>query len=320
MRQKLKKKLYWLEHSSMGGPLAPVMIFDAVGFEVGEIGFWATYDDSKRFTENTLRRLEVYQPDLVVFLTLPSQVSTVNEPPEWIKIRKHIRTSSNLQHTKIMALFGVDEIISEDEEIWKQEYDFFTKLPFRVIEYARIAKQLMGEQIEGFEGINYYLSLGGQSANGNWLLQDYLVNDKADKDESKPEAEGQFAYVPRTRLLRVDDQGKYTWQADGIQAKIPTYLVYLIKSLSIWREGLSISEMERLTYLAQQATPEHQLLIGANETLLQVEPEIIRTVLEQAQQAGGWRIFIIEHLWFEIVPNPDFDKVVYEGSQSFLMM
>jgi hypothetical protein len=78
--------------------------------------------------------------------------------------------------------------------------------------------------------------------------------------------------------------------------------------------------MERLTYLAQQATPEHQLLIGANETLLQVEPEIIRRVLEQAQRAGGWRIFIIEHLWFEIVPNPDFDKVVYEGVQSFLMM
>lgn len=310
------KKLFWLEHSPLGGPLIITPPFEAVGFDAKENGFWQP-NYPNVFTDRIFPRIEIAQPDLIVFLMMGKDTE---EPSEWIRACQLIRENLKLKHTKIMAILGSGEITPKQKTVWSQQYDFFTTLPFKVIEYARIAKQLVGEQIKGFEGINYYLSLGGRFSNGNWSLQDYLVNDQADKDELKPEAEGQFAYVPRTRLLTIDNQGKHTWQVNSIQAKVPTYLVYLIKSLSIWREGLSTSEMERLVYLAQQATPEHQLLIGANETLLQAESEAIRQVVEQAQQAGGWRIFIIEHMWFEIVPNQNFDKVVYEGEQSFLMM
>ncbi len=164
----------------------------------------------------------------------------------------------------------------------------------RCIEHARVAKRLIGEEIKGFEGVNYHLR-----HNGNWKIQDYLLNTKLSKDEVQPDAVGQFAQKPNTRLLATNTQDGYIWIADSIQSRTPTYIVYIIKSFQAWKEGLSKSEFERLRLLTEKNPSDHQFLIGANDTLLQAGGETVVQVLEQAQKAGGWQVFINEHLWFE---------------------
>ncbi len=308
-------KLYWLEYSTLGGPLIITKPFEVVGFETKEDSWEPSYPD--RLTERIFSDIEIYQPNVIVFFKSP-EIRT-EEPPEWITVCQRIRENPNLQHTRIIAILGRGEITPKQTAIWNQRYDFYTRLPFRVIELARVAKQFVGEQIKGFEGINYYLS-SGRRPNGSWTVQSYLVNELVPKDDLQPDVKGQFARPPRTRLLVVDEQGKYNWKADSIQIETPTYLIYLVKSLPAWQNGLDSLDRKKLIRLAQQATSAHQLLIGVNETLLEIEPEIVVQILKQAEESGGWQLFINEHMWFEIVASDQDFRAVYEGGEPFFMI
>lgn len=306
---KKNKKLYWLEYTDCG-PLIVTKPFELVDFEVKNMG-WSP-DFPNTLMEDILPEIETWRPDIVVFWMAMGywKPFAEEEPREWIMACQAIRGHPHLQHTKIMAFLGLEKSTPEQEEVWRRRYDFYTLGPLRVIEHARVAKQLVGEELRGFEGVNHYLL----TRNGTWKVQDYLLNERTNRDVLRPNAEGQFAKIPRTRLLTITPQGNYTWIVDGIQAETPTYIIYVIKALRAWREeGLNVAEMEWLSTLAVMTKPDHQLLIGANDKLLQAGPETVTRVLEETRQAGGWQVFINEHLWFENIPNPLFVEVVYEG-------
>lgn len=308
---KASKKLYWLEYSDAGPLRIGPLFASAVGFNV-RFNSWNP-DYPNMLMENIFPDIETWQPDIVAFWMLG--MTQLDEPAEWITACQFIRNHPNLQHAKIMAFLKLDKSTPEQETIWHQRYDFYTRLPLRVITHARVAKQLVGEEIKGFEGVNYYLTLHGE-----WKIQNYLLDEQASKNELRPDVEGQFDTMPITRLLTTNKKNGYAWLANSIQAKTPTYLVYVIKELSAWQKGLDQAERERLVALAKMATPNYQLLIGANDTLLQAGLPAIARMLEQAQRAGGWQVFINEHLWFESIPGSEFTKVVYEGDKSKILM
>lgn len=286
------RKLYWLEYTD-AGPLIIRTPFEAVGFEVQANGWGPT--DPERLGKVIFPKLEDYRPDLIIlWMSRGYYKHFTQEPTEWVTTCRRIREHPKLQHTKFMVFLAVKGITPEKEAIWSKRYDFYTHGPVRCIEHARAAKRLIGEEIKGFEGVNYHLR-----HNGNWKIQDYFLNTKLSKDEVQPDAVGQFAQKPDTRLLATNTQDGYIWIADSIQSRAPTYIVYIIKSSKAWKEGLSKSEFERLRLLTEKNPSSHQFLIGANDTLLQAGGETVVQVLEQAQKAGGWQVFINEHLWFE---------------------
>lgn len=306
---KNSEKLYWLEYTDCG-PLIITKPFEVVGFKVKDMGWHPDFPNV--LMEDILPEIKTWRPSIIVFWMAKGywEPFTGEEPNEWITACQIIREHPHLQHTKIMAFLGFEESAPEQEDVWRQRYDFYTTGPLKVIEHAKVAKQLVGEELKGFEGVNYYLL----TRNGSWKIQGYLLNEQRDRDALQPDAEGQFARIPRTRLLTTDQQGSHAWIIDGVRTETLTYIVYIIKALQVWQEEeLNAVEIKRLSTLAGMAQPGNQLLIGANDILLQTGPKTVGRVLEQAQQAGGWQVFINEHLWFENIPNPLFEEVVYEG-------
>lgn len=307
------KKLYWLEYTICGRFCSPILMkqpFEVVGFQTKWSSWYPDIPDV--LAAEILPEIETWQPDIILFWMGPAYSKPLvgEEPPEWTATCHHIRENLNLQHTRIMAFLGFEESTLEQERAWRKQYDFHTTNHLRVIEHARIAKRLIGEEVRGFEGVNYYLV----NRNGNWNIQDYLLDEEAVRDESQPDAEGEFDRVPATRLLATTSSSDYAWVANGIRAGTPTHIVYLTKSLRAWREGkLNIAEMKRLSTLASRAESGYQLLIGANETLLQAGSDGVVEVLKQAQHVGGWQVFINEHMWFEGMPGTLFNEIVYEG-------
>ncbi len=178
----------------------------------------------------------------------------------------------------------------------------------------RIAKRLVGEELGGFEGVNYYLL----KCNGSWTIRDSVLQGQTMAPIPQADVRGTFARPPKARLLAGASQGGYRWIENGIQAMTPTDIVYVIKSLEDWQqEGLSAMEVERLSAIAGMAISNSQLLVGANIGLLEAGSDVVQRVLEQAQEAGGWRVFVNEHMWFEIMPLPvgSFSLIVYGEAQ-----
>lgn len=303
------KKLYWLEYTD-AGPFIISTPFEAVGFHVRSNGWGPGYPDY--LLKVILLEIETWRPDIIVFwmdrdpFRRNYEHFFTQEPTEWIAACRLIRENPKLRHTKIIALLGFKESSPEQEAAWRERYDFYARWPLRAIEHARIAKQLVGEEVKGFEGVNYHLR-----RNGNWKIQDHLLMERLIQGQVQPDAVGQFSSRPHTRLLATDLQGNYEWIVDGIKSETPTHIVYVIRSLREWQQGLSTSEIARLTALAEMSTPDCQLLIGANDILLQTETEIVVRILEQTRQAGGWQVFINEHLWFEGLRVGDVERFCY---------
>lgn len=290
------KKLLWLEcvNADEGTPLMLLgSYFLAAGFNV-RFDYWVVYSGS--LMKRIFSEIETWRPDIICVL-FSKRIG--EEPKEWIEFCQYIRSHPKLQHIKIMAFLYSHGVTSTQEAIRRKLYAFYTydtKI-FEDLELAKMAKQLVGEKLKGFEGVNFYLN--NIDFKGNWKMLDYLQNDKSGIEELLPDAEGQFAKKPRTRLLIANGQGGYTWDKTGVQVGTLTYIVYFIKELQEWQVGLTDSEKGRLVQLAQTITPQQQLLIGVNDLLLQSGLTSIIQVIEQAQQAGGWQIFINEHLWRE---------------------
>lgn len=290
------KKLLWLECVN-GNEGTPLMLlasyFRAAGFNIRS-DYWVLYSGSLK--RRIFSEVESWRPDIICVLF---SKHIEKEPNDWVEFCQRIRNHPNLQHIKFMAFLYPHDVTPQQEAIRRQQYDFYTynvKI-FEDLELARITKQLVGEKLRGFEGVNFYLNK--IDFKGSWKMQDYLQDDESNIEESLPDAEGQFAQQPRTRLIITTEQSSYSWNITGIKAGTLTYIVYLIKELQEWQAGLTDSEKSRLAQLAQMSTSQQQLLIGANDLLLQSGLTSIIQVIEQAQQAGGWQIFINEHLWRE---------------------
>ncbi len=307
------KKLYYLEYTD-SALLYLAEPFQLVGFEC-KGNYWMPKNPN-RLTEFIWPELETWQPDVIYWRSrVVYDPELTKEPDEWITLCRQICNHPTLQHTKIMAIFsGFYSNISNLESRWRQQYDFYDRGPLRAVKHAKIAKQLVGQELKGFEGIhNYYLS-----KNGTWNISDYIEHKQMNQDKLRLDAEGTFIKTPLTHVLTIGDQGKLAWVIDSIQARLLTYIVYVIKDLTGWQRGLNQAEMERLTTLVR---PECQLLLGVNDALLQTRPEVVKEVLRQAESAGGWKIFIIEHMWFEsfCVSHPPenvketFERIVYQG-------
>ena len=289
-----RKKLFWVEYTDAGGFDGIVRSFEALDFAVKVNGWFVNHPEE--LWEHVFPEVRSWQPDIIVFWLRPGQRMT-GEPPEWRTAVQQMRADPDLQHTKIMAFLGFGQPTAAQSRIWRQRYDFHSMLPFRMVEHVKIAKRLVGEEIKSWEGVNYLLK-----RNGSWRIQDYLL-EEAFREENRPDAKGEFAWQPQTRLLGGARREGVTWVAGGIQAEVPTSIVYLIKkSSSPWEMGLGTSDISRLSTLANACETERQLLVGANEDLLHADPAAVNQVLDQAQQAGGWRVFINEHLWYEGLP------------------
>jgi len=305
------KKLYWLEYTSVG-PLLPLSPFQAIGFEVEESSW--TPQDTEQLMHYVVPQIKAWRPDILAFVISYIQPTPASEPAEWLTACQLLRADPNLQHMKLMAFLIYDQITPEQEAIWRQRYDYFTNWPpLKGIEHGKVAKELAGEAVIGYEGANWYLN-----HTGSWTIQDVLLGQVEAKGNLSPNAEGKFSYPSSTRLLSFDIATKrYGWLKEKIKTDWPTAIVYVMKDLPTWQKGLSQAEMSQLAALAQTMPPTHQRLIGANETLLQADPAVIRTILQQAEQAGGWQVFLIEHLWLEgaIGYKPTFRELVY--GQSF---
>ncbi|MEJ2560837.1 MAG: hypothetical protein P8186_32375 [Anaerolineae bacterium] len=310
-----QKKLILLEYLE-GSPCVGPQIFEDVGFEVRWTG-WSSWT-TDAFWKEIFPIIEKWQPDVIVFLLEQAYLAgfgSTEEPREWILACQRIRENPHLQHTKIVGFLGPRANTSKAQEAeWHRRYDFHTREHLRVIEHARVIRGLVGETVKGFEGVNYCLQEWV-----NWDIQGYLSDEPSPKDARHPDAVGQFSEGDRvkTRWLLPDKDNGYAW-GDRIRINTPTYIVYAIRGPEEWqREGLDPGEVERLSWLAGQAPPDCQLLIGADEVLLEAGPEIVEHVLEQAWQAGGWRVFINEHLWFNWFCRPEaaFEAMVYQGKQ-----
>lgn len=310
-----RKRLFLLEYTAIG-PLISGEFFIAVGFEIKhrQWGFGFLEEDSDFLFKEILPEVVNWQPDVIVFFLAPGfyAPSLAREPQDWLAACQFIRQHQDLQHTKITAFLGAYEGTLEQENSWAERYNFFVQGPVRVIEHVKAIKKLVGETVKGFEGVNYHLL----NMEDDWKVQPYLLEEQGKKNSLQPDAEGLFSgpLAEKTRLLMTSELEGYAW-GECIKTETPTYIVYVLKKLEIWqKEGLSITEIERLSILADGVPAAYQLLVGVNDVLLKAETELIVQVLEQAQQSGGWQIFINEHLRFEgFCPWEDFEEIVYQG-------
>lgn len=298
------KRLYYLEYTDMVFYYLPDP-FQLVGFEC-KGNYWKP-EMPERLVEHVLPDLENWQPDIIFWRLRPVVNSDlIKEPEEWLAFCQHLRDHPSLQHAKIMALFsGTLRPPSALEAEWSQRYDYYDLGPLRAIRHARMAKQLVGQPVKGVEVVNSnYLP-----RNGTWKIH-----------KLQNEVEGEFDKPPLTRLLTLDIQDSPVWIRNGIQAGRPTYIVYIVKDRSAWQGALDPAEIERLARLANLCRPGDQLLVGMNETVLQIKPNVLKRVLEQVQGAGGWQIFLIEHMWFEcfwtLRPSEIFERIVYHGAET----
>ena len=305
------KKLYWLEYTDCG-PLVVTRPFEAVGFETKYCD-WGPADPDA-LVKQVLPELESWHPDVVAFWMSGGYFTKFTEEPrEWLDACRFIREHRELWNTKIMAFFGFNGT-REQESAWRERYDFHTKWPLRVIEHARTAKRLVGEEVKGFEGVNYYLL-----HHGNWNLQEHFTENQVIKGQMYPGAKGQFAKTPVTRLLAYSGQEEYGWIVDSIRVEMPTRIVYIVKDKQAWQGGLNAREVACLATLAEASGFVHQFLIGVNEALLRTDPSTVIRVIKQAQQAGGWQVFVNEHLWFEGVLSgvQGIEEILYEGKSAW---
>jgi hypothetical protein len=312
-----RKKLFLLDYDAMAPCLAGSP-FEAMGFETEYYVLVAFAPDANflhEMWEKFFSRIEEQQPDVVALFLCPGyrrKHPKVEEPQEWRIVCQRIRENPRLQHTKIVAFLGPYVRSSKQrKEDWDKRYDFYTQGPLRVVEHARIIRGLVGEEVKGFEGVIFCAQ-----KRGDWKIQEHFLNEQVERETLQPDAMGRFSHfrLGKTRLLAHGQDGDYAW-GDRIRTATYTYIVIAIKSLEGWQEeSLSPIEVERLAYLASQAPPDCQLLIGANDVLLKADPKVVNQVLEQAWQAGGWRVFINEHLWFDgfCRSEEDFDAMVYQ--------
>ncbi len=298
------RKLFWLEYTDSGNLLI-VQPFQIVGFEIKDAGW--TPEEPGLLLKHAFPEIEAWVPDVIVFwLAGRRRDQFIQEPPELLKICQLIRTHSGLRNTKLMAFLRLHQSTPEQETVWRQRYDFYTRWPIRVIEHAKAAMRLVGGETDDIVGVNYYLK-----RNGNWKIHyDHPI---IEKNNLLPDAEGRFEKTPLARLLIADKENKYTWLKGGLQADVLTSIVYIIKDLQGWQRGLNSSDMERLIAVANKTISGRQLLLGVNELLLETGPELIALVIDQARQVGNWKVFINEHLWFANFPVSNFENILYEG-------
>ena len=308
------KKLFWLEYTICGRFCSPLLMtqpFEVIGFQSRWNSWYPGIPEA--LEEEILPEIEVWRPDIVLFWMGPAYSKPLigEEPREWVVACDRIRKSGRFRHTRLMAFLGFEHRTMEQEAVWRMRYDLYTTGHLRIIEHGRVAKRLVGEKVQGFEGVNYYLN-----HNGHWEIYLYLLGEKTPRKARQPDAMGEFAHSPRTRVLTVSPDNGYEWVADGMLAETPTSIVYIVKSPEDWqRDQLSAVERERLNTLADDVGPGHQLLVGANEALLEMEIDSVAEVLRQVTGAGGWQVFINEHMWFEKMPGMLFNEIVYEGKR-----
>lgn len=306
---KTHKKLIQIECSAYLDPPIAGRLFESVGFEV-KWDRWGILTSPDVFLEKYPAWFESEKPDVIVFVlgTAFYIEPPTPEPAEWIEACQRIRNNPDLQHTKIAGFLGPQANVQH--QVWQKRYDFYSLDPIRAIEHACAIKRLVGEEVTGLEGVIFFLLYAGK-----WELQPHLQNPRGSRDEFRPDAEGQFdARSRKTRLLTLDSQCKHIW-GESIRTGMPTYIVFVIKSPEQWEaEGLNDQETRRIVSLAAHVSSGSQLLLGVNNALLATSPSTIARVVQQARRAGGWQLFINEHLWFEGVCLPDrFESIVYEG-------
>lgn len=309
---KAAKRLYWLEYTDIGD-LMPTRVFQAVGFETQHNSWNSVFPE--RLRERILPEIEAWRPDVIALWIHSGNIWPGGiEPPEWVMLCQYLRQHPVLHTTKLMAFIGLEASTFEQRQLWQQRYDFYTLWPMRIIEHATIARQLVGEPLQGFEGVNYTLQLDY----GPWKFQNALLMEQSDQEHPRPNAEGRFSTSPVTRLLTTETATGYGWDPEPIKVQTPTSIVYIIKGAPTWRAGLSASECGRLAQLAATVSPGQQLLVGANSALLQTDASAVVQVIQQAAQAGGWRVFINEHLWFEgVLHGWGVRQVLYENKSSW---
>lgn len=265
--------------------------FRAAGFET-RMDYWIAGD--RTLIRRIFPEIRTWQPD-VICVMFNSHIT--QEPDEWPRFYQLLQDDTELKHTKIMAFLPPASFVFKQEAIRNQWYDFYTSdvKVFESLDLAKTAKEFVGEKIRGFEGVNFFLKRIDHK--GKWRLQGYLLDHKLSREELAPDVEGEFATTPGIRLLELSGLESFTWSIRDILVGVPTYIVYLIKELPEWSQGLTNSDTERLTLLSQQNNLKYQLLVGANSLLLQSGQKNVVRILKQVQQTGDWRIFINEHLW-----------------------
>jgi hypothetical protein len=305
-----KKKLFWLEYTDCG-PLIAALPFAAVGFEIRDWG-WPP-DFPEMLLNKIFPVIKAWQPDIIVFWLAPGYWKSLDaqEPDEWIKFCEIIRIDASTKHIKIMGFLGSNLVSAAQEQMWDDRYDFWTSGPLKVVEHATQAQYLAGNKLKGYEGANYYLL-----TNGTWKIQENIFGEEPHSDAFFSKADGAFVSPPKTRILDAISAAGPAWISDGIKANLPTTIVFCHKALaSPALEYFSADELKNLSMLADNANNSRQLLFGIGRNLLEQNPEITQNILEQVRQAGNWQVFITEHMWFEIMPGPGFDQILYKHAQ-----
>jgi len=305
-----KKKLFWLEYTDCG-PLIATLPFAAVGFEIRD---WGWHPD---FPETLLNEIfpvvKAWQPDIIVFWLAPGYWKSLDaqEPDEWIKFCEIIRTDPSTKHIKIMGFLGSNLVSAAQEQTWNNRYDFWTSGPLKVVEHAMQAQYLTGNKLNGYEGASYYLL-----TNGAWKIQENVFGKAPHSETFFSKADGAFAMLPKTRILDEISPAGPIWISNGIKPHIPTTIIFCYKVLPFpGTEYFNADELKSLSEFASNANHSQQLLFGIGRNLLEQNPEITQNVLKQVRQAGDWQVFISEHMWFEIMPGPGFDDILYNHVQ-----
>jgi len=306
--RKQKKKLYWLEYTDCG-PLLASIPFAAVGFDVKD---WGWHPDFPQvLLEDILTDVIAWEPDIIVFWLALGYWKPlhIEEPKEWVEFCKIIRKHPKMQHTKIMGFLGSNEISNEQQRNWDKRYDFWTSGQLRVVEHGILAQNLVGTRLEGFEGVNYYLL----NSNGHWKVREKLLQKDRSAQLYYSGMEGEFTRVPKTRILEKFTQAGPVWTPRSIKANLPTTIVYVHKDTYSLSGFFARNELENISNIANVLNTSKQWLIGVQQNLLTQEPNFVQDVLDQAKDAGDWKIFITEHMWYEIMPGPGYDDVVYNN-------
>jgi hypothetical protein len=174
----------------------------------------------------------------------------------------------------------------------------------KIIEHAKIAKQLAGKQPDDTEGATFYLS-----THDSWEIFENSTHEQK-QSSMLLKASGKFINTPRIRLLGINTN-KYRWIKDGIKLNTPTKISYLTKDLSKWQYGLSEEEMQGLNDLKNSRSSDCQLLLGVNSDFLDIEEPIMIRSIKQANDSG-WQIFIIELMWLANHWLATYDNLLYE--------
>jgi hypothetical protein len=302
----IDKKLYWLEYADLGF-LGAVEPFKAIGFQT-QAGGWTPHAPDV-LMKRVFPKIIEWKPSIIFLAVLPTEEQySMAGLSSWLELRQRMLLDTALRHVKVMLMLNQDVLSIEQELQWKVTGDLFVPhRPFRCIKYAKAAMRLVGEEPSDIAGVNYYLS-----HNGEWQI---YQEESRKANLISPDAEGQFARPSLTRILAAASSHGFTWVANGIQPHRLTYIVYVVKSAQEWGQGLGDTVAQRLSTLAHKAAGNVQLLVGANDQLLQAGPNCVSRVVEQAHQMAGWRVFVNEHLWFEQMPNPRFEEIVYGGNE-----